>query len=732
MDLVPPNTNPPVPTPRKRRRPALACEQCRKRKVKCDRHTPCEQCVRTKNEPCIYLSQDPPPSANKSRRVVDGDGSITAPASLSPVQSWARPIYPASRLPNSISETVGPAPDQALLNKAQHLNSDMRSIGRFDTKPRNASWEIPFQGRFSKDRYFGRSHWMNAVDQFDDIMNLKNDSGAVEIHALVGKCKNLARSTKSRQPLQQPIPANIGDYMPPKEVCDQLVDSYLRTFESAYRILHIPTFQRQYTQYWSDPQSASIASVIQLLLVLAIGTCFYQEADADSLRSSAMQWIFAAQAWLGSPSEKSRLNINGLQTYCLLLLARQTNSVGGDLVWISAGSLLRMAMQSGMHWDPKNVPHANFFQAEMRRRLWSTILEMTVQTSIDSGGPPLISMDDFDCEPPSNIDDADMEEDSPPPEIKPIEEYTQTTVQITLAQSLPLRLEIARYLNNFRSEPTYESTLRLGNELSALLQTNSCRFKSFPPERAQPTALHIKFIEHFTHRFLLVLHQPFALQAKTNPMYYYSRKVCTDAALLLRHYTPSPRIIGSKAYDDDYTCIKLHGNGFFRDVPLRSSIYICHELLTQLKEAANSFISAADKLARQELRNVIVDYVDHSAARIRAGETNMRGHVFFVAVLAQVDSLMAGEPPKPAILKAIKEALEFCYRLLRERAESMAHLSEYGSDMGSERQRGSNSTPMQLDDFGWYDMTQDSGFNFNIPDSWIWPAGTLMGNGAWL
>lgn len=42
-------------TPRKRRRPALACEQCRRRKLRCDRKLPCAPCTRSRESlTCSY------------------------------------------------------------------------------------------------------------------------------------------------------------------------------------------------------------------------------------------------------------------------------------------------------------------------------------------------------------------------------------------------------------------------------------------------------------------------------------------------------------------------------------------------------------------------------------------------------------------------------------------------------------------------------------------------------
>ena len=51
--------------------------------------------------------------------------------------------------------------------------------------------------------------------------------------------------------------------------------------------------------------------------------------------------------------EKDRLSISGLQVQCLLILACQTLSVGRGLIWIAMGTLVRTAMQMGLHRDPK-------------------------------------------------------------------------------------------------------------------------------------------------------------------------------------------------------------------------------------------------------------------------------------------------------------------------------------------------------------------------------------------
>lgn len=68
---------------------------------------------------------------------------------------------------------------------------------------------------------------------------------------------------------------------------------------------------------------------MKLVLMLAIGTAFYPDrGEFERIRRLAQTWIYAAQWWLAGPSENSTLNLDGLQVFCLLLLARQTNSLG--------------------------------------------------------------------------------------------------------------------------------------------------------------------------------------------------------------------------------------------------------------------------------------------------------------------------------------------------------------------------------------------------------------------
>lgn len=190
------------------------------------------------------------------------------------------------------------------------------------------------------------------MPQFPNILTVLCNAEVrkLEPHATLIKCKTLARAIKAHR--LKPISSdNLGKTIPERQLADQLIDAYFRTFEGAIRILHGPTFRAEYERYWQNPDAASEVFVMQLQLCMAIGATVYD--DIFSLQSAAMQWVHEVQIWLMLPPEKSRMTIAGIQIMCMLVIAKACCAVGQDLTWVSTGSLIRQAMYMGLHRDPK-------------------------------------------------------------------------------------------------------------------------------------------------------------------------------------------------------------------------------------------------------------------------------------------------------------------------------------------------------------------------------------------
>ncbi|CAK7210382.1 hypothetical protein SCUCBS95973_000761 [Sporothrix curviconia] len=314
-------------------------------------------------------------------------------------------------------------------------------------EPREHRMHMTSRSVMHKTRLFGQSHWANSIVGFRDIFEmidpLVTDSTSSKVFMDMQRLKHMGRIIKALRvgpswpppamptPLTQlhlSSPGRLHEAygLPPRELADELVACYLWSTESLYRILHVPMFRREYEALWASlsgatttstaPQTttapltkADMAFVVQLKLVLAIGAATHR--DHIALRTRAVRWFYAAQAWFAEPEYKAHLTMQILQIQILLLFAREATNIGGALIWISVGDVVRTAVYMGLHRDPDRLPkRMSRLAAEMRRRLWNTILEVVVCTSLDAGGPAMLSITDFDTRPPSNIDDEALEE----------------------------------------------------------------------------------------------------------------------------------------------------------------------------------------------------------------------------------------------------------------------------------------------------------------------------------
>lgn len=329
---------------------------------------------------------------------------------------------------------------------------------------------------------------------------------------------------------------------------------------------------------------------------MAIGAVIHD--DKYSLRKQAMRWVYEARIWQLQPSEKSRVNLSGLQVSCLLHMARDICGVGSDLVWASAGTMMRMALYTGMHRDPDHLPKMSLLAAEIRRRLWATILEILTQSSMESGGPPLISMDDFDTKPPGNYNDEDLlgdNESAQPPSPQPLTTFTDTSIQLALLNSIKVRLHIASYLNEFRSVPSYDKTIALNTDLTSASRGLDALLRVYQSQQPGPSNFQLCAAEHIIQRYFLALHFPWLGFAKNDPRYYFSRKMCVEIALRnqkegqVHGFCALSRARGNNdSASDDFGRLLICASGGFRYIGTQCLLALLLELLWELEETRNA------------------------------------------------------------------------------------------------------------------------------------------------
>ncbi|QKX61563.1 uncharacterized protein TRUGW13939_08715 [Talaromyces rugulosus] len=704
--------------PRRRRRPAFSCLECRRRKIKCDRKDPCSRCV-SLAIPCVHKVFRDAPETSIIQSSTQGRASVSSSVDTPSSRAQSRQSYTRrvvnekGRVPLVARADISPAPTpegqteatcttaqatraedeqpsaHALLRRIQHLENSLATSPvpahsepggeLIDRQPVHQDTRVSLY----KTRTIKWSYWVGMADEFDLIMACYSAAGGSlfasygqtdddkphsfhgpeieslleEIGNLLRKSKVLAKRLKTGRPSKSLGGAGFDLRPPSRELSDAMVDLYCTSFESVYRIIHVPSFRAEYQRYWDNPESATASQCLKILLVISIGSSLHEHENATTgLRQKVQQWVHAAQAWLSGPLEKDRLDVSGLQVYCLVILARQIFSIGGDLVWVSMGSLIRMAMQIGLHHDPKHLPAMSLLQVELRRRLWATVLEMAIQSSLDSAMPPIISLDHFDTEAPSNYNDDEFDESTIELVAHPRSTYTTSSLQLILLDSIPTRLRILQLLSGLKAELSYQDVLSLSSEVT----DSYYAYRKFSQENINSgmTPFHRNLIDYFVRRFLIPLHCLFASKAQANPLFYYSLKVSLDVAMAI--VSPEP--------DDGFSRIMVTGGGLFREGFWYATSIIGREILSQVSVQYREGTLHRKSQHRELLKQAVRDMISLAVARMHQGDTNVKIHMFLSMILAQTKATEEGVPCELMIAQGARDSLRLCHDLLQTQA----------------------------------------------------------------
>lgn len=559
-----------------------------------------------------------------------------------------------------------------------------------------------------------------------------------ELFHVLRQCKVICKNIKkSRLP---PISSgSIGKTVVSKELANDLVGAYLRTYEGVFRILHVPTFRLEYASYWEDPSSAHESFVILLQLCMVLGTSVRQ--STPDLKASSIRWIYEAAMWLMLPPEKSRMTLTGVQIMCLLSLSKTICGVSADLTWVMSGSMLRTAMYMGLHRDPSHLSEMTLYKAEMRRRLWATILELNLQYAFEAGGLPLISCDDYDTLPPADLDDEQLDDsiDDVRRRVTSSSVATQMSIPLEVFRSFPLRLKLLQYINNFRTDFNYEETLRLNSDLTKACRSFTQRIGSLTRRPDGNTALpypnlngsiksfHISLAEISLYRCFHALHFPVLFSSFDDPRFYFSRKMCLDGALKIAdlwHFSqPGPRN-RSESPQSDFECLTINGTGIFKNIPIQAVCIIALELIHN-KSGRSSGLGYLPAVGNSDLRACLDEALNWTMKRMQAGELTAKGHCFLSACIAHVVALDQGmdKTATMALLvqkatEAAKEDLALLKDVARESGVPVDEEPELLQQQGVETGILAGGT-MEALAAGW-----DANWAWDENDDWMW-------GGAW-
>lgn len=460
----------------------------------------------------------------------------------------------------------------------------------------------------------------------------------------------------------------LEEMIPSRGVADQLLDLYLTTFETTYRIFHVPTLLQQYETFWAAGTTETVL-LAKLLALMAVSSGFYSPVtkldDGQPLHQAASRWLMAAQSWATSVFVSSNINMDLLQVLSLLTIARQSDTTDGDITFIGRGSLTRSAMVMGLHRDPSRFCSLYKFWAEQRRRLWASLVELELQASVDAGMVPSIDLDQCDTLAPSNWNDSELKEDmmAYPGDDESRQAVTRSDTLALLSRSLPVRLRITRMVNSLRFTLSYDEALSLSDELVRYLDEGVALFSR---DQSRVMTFARSFYVFTMRRYLLVLHRPFCYSALQTPKYTYSRKLCLESAM---------DILSLLEGDASPNLGQLAGSMFQYEF-FHAAITVCLELRLQMEEKSSltELVRSQQSVMLQAVRRT----VDALESRLMPDGKGCKAFTFISLVVASVEARLSGDDAVKAVTEASSRVVRHCRELMNDRVRPFATIwTEY-------------------------------------------------------
>ncbi|EED12805.1 conserved hypothetical protein [Talaromyces stipitatus ATCC 10500] len=614
----------------KRKRKTLSCYECRRRKLKCDREEPsCTRCRKAgQPEICSYVydasslpgSRQPsntssflPPLSSTAQPHGVPSGNHAIHSSSPRVASQFLDISGKDYAPSSLqaAQTQGTwqllghvsVLDTGGVKSRPAIGADIMdaSAGSQESIPKET---VIFRGENFRTQYYGGSNATSSIAHFPELRSFMKET----IHSQTSLAR-VQRELKSLQVRWKGIRADgawfltheeLLHLLPDREAADRHVTLYFDTVESTYRILHYQSFQKQYELLWQDPKQVDSAVVIILLLIMAsVEVLFPQDqpeyiGDSSVSREKAIFWIEVSEKWLARQSHK-HVYLAIWQIRCLLIFAKQINVVKKKRIWTEAGTLLREAMSAGFHRDPSVLgDKVSFFDQEMRRRLWATIIEMELQISIDRGMPSASAGIPSDTVNVLNVHDEELEKSSRLTS-RPLCEHTSTSYLHISRFSFSLRVSLNSIINDLSSPLVHETVLRYEDMIMKELQRLQSDTASKRHEHVNKRSSYVvrTLLDIQLRQFLVMLHAPFACQTQTSSRFSLSRIAClTAAAEIIRMHS---NLVKTANFS-----LLLQRNDYFR-----AGLVICQTVYANLMLTNNIFINSNNAILIQYLEDVL-------------------------------------------------------------------------------------------------------------------------------
>ncbi|KAI0133153.1 fungal-specific transcription factor domain-containing protein [Hypoxylon sp. NC0597] len=483
----------------KRTRVLLSCAPCRNSKLKCDRATPCGQCLRKgKPDGCLYA---PRPEKQK------------------PVKSMAARLKRLEGMVRGMIDTDG-----------IELSTDKKAAQEQTARG------VVVQGQKAQT-FVGGTHFMAMLEDIEDLKSYfeENDEDGDEIY----------------DPYENTGPAELLMYSRgvPKNK-DELL-AILPEPTVVRHIVHVPTFLKEYNDFCRDPHGAPLHWIALLYMILALGVFFSSFSAPHELKSDSptpamdrFKQYRGAAGWALIWGKYSQPGPYTLQAFLLYVegdfMSNRENRMN---CYLLSSVLIRLMLKMGLHRDPSKLPNITPYDGEMRRRMWNLALQVDLLVAFNLGLPSMTQGIESDTQLPTHLTDTDFDKDTTElPPARPSSDYTVLTYPINKARITRVFYLVAKQAHAL-TVPSYAEVMKVDAQIEETWKEVPATMKMKPIEECvMDNPIHVvqRFgIAAIYQKSRCIHHRRYIVEEIPVREHDYSRRACLEAALALLDYQNS-------------------------------------------------------------------------------------------------------------------------------------------------------------------------------------------------
>ncbi|KAM0338168.1 hypothetical protein ACHAPU_011418 [Fusarium lateritium] len=483
-----------------------SCVVCRKRKVRCDKLSPCTNCRRA-DIPCVVPSNDRPPRwARRLERITndghggtgdggDSPGNEQVMGRLRTLENLVKELSGQLEVANAAvsrggsSEAASPpdnARDTASPSSTSTASDVQKHFGRMVLKDKN------------RGRYIASGFWSRISDELDglkmDTQQMADDDASSEDEDFpvdTPSTQELHRDPSERHAFlfqHDDIASSSSgqDFNPLPSQVPFLLDVFHENINLVMHIIHMPSLRNLVRP--SRGAATPISLKNQALLFSIYYAAITSMDDEDVLlnfgstkRELNLRFRRGLEQALARADFLNDPDIILVQALIIFLaLARRYDSP--VYVWMMTGLLIRMAHAVGLHRDGSRFEHLSPFEVEQRRRLWWMVITIDIRASEDQGTEFTITRDSFDTKMPLSINISDL---GPSTKETPAARDGVTDMSFALAMCELASVSRQLMASSIHSGgPTLEEQTRLLDGLQEKLETGYFQYSVEPEDIA--------------------------------------------------------------------------------------------------------------------------------------------------------------------------------------------------------------------------------------------------------